>query len=86
MSIHRSLSLKEKERRQRSVLKRIERIKILMDKGTFKEESTSCFGLPKIKVLKIKIKKEKAKEAAPEAAPTSPSSEEKTKASQDKSS
>jgi small basic protein (TIGR04137 family) len=62
MSIHRSLSLKEKEKRSRSVLKRIERIKILMDKGVFKKESSSCFGLPKVKVLKIKIKKGKAKE------------------------
>ena len=81
MSIHRSLLLKEKERKSRSVLKRIERIKILMDKGIFKKEDFSCFGLPKIKVLKIKIKKEKAKEIAPKTAPTTTSSEEKTKAS-----
>lgn len=77
MSIHRSLSQKERERRSRSVLKRIERIKILMDKGIFKEGITSCFGLPKLKVLKIKIKKEKAKEVTLEAAPTPPSPEEK---------
>lgn len=82
MSIHRSLSLKEKEKKSRSVLKRIERIKISMDKGIFKEETSSCFGLPKSKVLKIKVKKEKAKETAP----TPISSEEKTKAFQEKSS
>lgn len=77
MSIHRSLSLKEKEKKSRSVLTRLERIKILMDKGVFKEESFSCFGLPKIKVLKIKIKKEKPKESVPKTTPTSTSSEEK---------
>jgi len=84
MSIHRSLSQKEKDKKQRSVLKRIERIKILMNKGIFKEETASCFGLPKLKVLKIKIKKEKAKEAASETAPTTPSPEEKTKVPQEK--
>lgn len=77
MSIHRSLITKAGERKQRSVLKRIERIKILMDKGAFKEETTSCFGLPKSKVSKIKIKKEKAK-AAPETTPIPTSPEEKT--------
>lgn len=77
MSIHRSLITKAGERKQRSVLKRIERIKILMDKGVFKEQSSSCFGLPKSKVSKIKIKKEKAK-AAPEATPTPTSPEKKT--------
>jgi len=85
MSIHRSLSLKEGERKSRSVLKRIERIKILMEKGIFKEGSTSCFGLPKLKVLKIKIKKEKPKEAAPQIAPATPSSKE-TETSQEKNS
>lgn len=75
MSIHKSLSLKERERKSRSVLKRIERIKILMDEGIFKEGVSSCFGLPKSKVLKIKLKKKKAKEVAPQAPPT-PSSEE----------
>lgn len=81
MSIHRSLSLREKEKKSRSVLTRIERIKILMDKGVFKKESSSCFGLPKIKVLKIKIKKEKTKEITPQTAPAPSSSEEKTKIS-----
>lgn len=45
-------------RRHRSVLKRLERIKILQEKGEWKE-GYSFFGLPKIKTLKIKIKKEK---------------------------
>jgi len=61
------MSLKNKK--QRSVLKRIERIKHFLGKGSFNEESP-VFGLPKIKVLKIKVKKEKTEEkaAAPGAA------------------
>ena len=72
MSIHPSLALSLKGRKQRSVLKRVERIKYFMDKGSFNQES-SVFGLPKIKVLKIKVvKKEKAEgaSAAPAAAGT----------------
>lgn len=68
MSIHPSLALSLKGRKQRSVLKRIERIQYFMDKGSFKQES-SVFGLPKIKVLKIKVmKKEKAEGTPAEAA------------------
>mgnify|MGYP001561056865 CR=1 FL=1 len=68
MSIHPSLALSLKGRKQRSVLKRIERIKYFMDKGSFTRES-SVFGLPKIKVMKIKVmKKEKAESAAGTAA------------------
>ncbi len=46
-------------KRHRSVLKRLERIKILKEKGKWREEN-SFFGLPKIKTTKIKVKKEKA--------------------------
>ena len=68
MSIHPSLALSLKGRKQRSVLKRVERMKYFMDKGSFNQES-SVFGLPKIKVLKIKVvKKEKAEGAAAPAA------------------
>ncbi len=63
MSIHSSLSASLNNKKQRSVLKRIERIKHFLDKGSFNEE-TSVFGLPKIKVLKIKVKKEKTEEKA----------------------
>ena len=72
MSIHPSLALSLKGRKQRSVLKRVERIKYFMNKGSFNQES-SVFGLPKIKVLKIKvIKKEKAEGAAGCEAPGTP--------------
>ncbi|MFC1703404.1 small basic protein [Candidatus Omnitrophota bacterium] len=58
MSIHRSLKGAEKGKQQRSVLKLIEKIKHLKDKDMW-NEGDSVFGLPKIKILKIKFKKEK---------------------------
>jgi len=67
MSIHPSLSSSIKNRKQKSVLSRVERIKYLKGKGLFSDE-TAVFGLPKIKTLKIKIKKEKAAEKATAAA------------------
>lgn len=63
MSLHPSLRISLKARKQRSVLKRIERIKHAIQKGTFNEQS-SVYGLPKIKSLKIKVKKEKTEEKA----------------------
>jgi len=59
MSIHPSLSSSIKQRKQKSVLKRTERLKILLEKGEW-DEKKSVFGLPKIKTVRIKIKKEKA--------------------------
>lgn len=61
MSIHPSLKLKTEKAQIRSVLKRHEKIKILMSSGQWKKED-SIFGLPKVKVVRIKIKKEKAAE------------------------
>ena len=46
----------------RSVLKRTERIRQMQEKGKWKE-GDSVYGLPKIKTLRIKIKKEKAVKA-----------------------
>lgn len=67
MSIHPSLA-SSKSRRHRSVLKRFERIKALKEKDKWKEED-SVFGLPKLKIIRIKVKKEKAAaEATAEAA------------------
>jgi len=66
MSIHPSLRGSLKHKKQRSVLKRIERIKFLMEKGLW-EENKSIFGLPKIKTVRIKFKKEKAVKEAPTA-------------------
>ncbi len=63
MSLHPSLNSSTKNRKQRAVLTRVERIKYLQEKGLFSAQ-TPLFGLPKIKAVKIKIKKEKAAEKA----------------------
>jgi len=62
MSIHPSLVISEKDKMARSVLKRTERIRQMQEKGKWKE-GDSVYGLPKIKALRIKIKKEKAAKA-----------------------
>jgi len=67
MSIHPSLSSSDKNKKQRSVLKRTERIKFMLDKEAWKE-GDDVYGLPKIKTLRIKIKKEKAAEKTEAAA------------------
>ena len=59
MSQHPSLRSSEKDKQHRSVLKRHERLKILKEKEKWKDED-SVFGLPKVKVIRFKIKKEKA--------------------------
>jgi small basic protein (TIGR04137 family) len=79
MSIHPSLALSEKDKKQRSVLKRTERLRMLMEKGVWKQ-GNKVYGLPKIKTVRIKIKKEKAEkpeatalEGAAGTAPAAPS-------------
>jgi len=92
MSIHPSLGAAVKGKQQKSVLKRTERIKHMMNKGLWKEDS-KIFGMPKIKAFRLKIKKEKAAEkpavggegdvtaAAAAAAPVStPQADQKVKA------
>ena len=61
MSIHPSLEVSEKDKKARSVLKRAERIRHMAEKGQWKE-GDSVYGLPKIKTVRIKIKKEKTAE------------------------
>jgi small basic protein (TIGR04137 family) len=66
MSIDKSLKRKNTLVRARSVLTRAERIKTLQDQEKW-TDGRSPFGLPKVRVLKIvlkKPKKEKAAEAA----------------------
>ena len=63
MSIHPSLTISEKDKKARSVLKRIERIRQMQEKGSWKL-GDAVYGLPKIKTLRIKIKKEKVEKAA----------------------
>ena len=65
MSIHSSLRAIGKGKKHRSVLKRYERLNILSEKHLWTTEK-SALGIPKVKMQKLKVKKEKA--AAPEAA------------------
>jgi len=62
MSVHPSLTISEKDKKTRSVLKRTERIRQMQEKGNWKEGS-AVYGLPKLKTLRIKIKKEKVEKA-----------------------
>jgi len=62
MSIHPSLNISEKDKKQRSVLKRTERLRNMLEKNKWKE-GDSVYGLPKIKAVKLKIKKEKTEKA-----------------------
>ena len=59
MSQHPSLRSSDKDKAQRSVLKRYERVKVLKDKEKWTNED-SVYKLPKLKVTKFKVKKEKA--------------------------
>lgn len=83
MSIHHTLRITLKSKKQRSVLKRFERIRYFISKGSFNEQSR-VLGLPKIKSFKmIKIKKEKSEEkaaAAPGGTPASPGASAQAKA------
>ena len=80
MSQHSSLRSGRRSKQHRSVLKRLERLKTLREKDGWKE-GESVFGIPKVKTLRIKLKKEKAAEAKPEeaaaAAATTPQAAEK---------
>jgi len=58
MSIHPSLKLSDKNKKQRSVLTRTERLRTMLEKEQWKPGDKVC-GLPKIKTIRIKIKKEK---------------------------
>ena len=73
MSLHSSLKIDRASVTQRSVQTRIERIKELMKKGLWKEE-TGVIGLPKTKIIRIKAKKKvKAEEGDTAAAPVAAS-------------
>ena len=67
MSIHPSLAISESDKKQRSVLKRSERIRMMMEKGDWKE-GDKVYGLPKLKTVRIRIKKEKVEKVADETA------------------
>ncbi|MFQ5862272.1 MAG: small basic protein [Candidatus Brocadiales bacterium] len=72
MSIDKSLAIKGRLGRARSVLRRAERVKTLETEGRWKE-GDSVFGLPKVKSVRIK-KKSKAVKGPPKEA-TAPEAE-----------
>ncbi len=83
MSIHPSLRAAAKGTKQKTVLNRAERIKHLMKKGEWTDAS-KVFGMPKIKMIRLKVKKEKAEKPEAEGtevteATTTPAAEEKSK-------
>lgn len=61
MSQHPSLKSSKAGKRHRSVLKRFEKFLALKEKGVLKDGS-SVFGMPKLKIVRTKLKKEKAEE------------------------
>ena len=87
MGLHPSLKRAEGLGGNRSVMKRTERIKWLIEKDRWKE-GDPVLGLPKIKIIKLKaIKKEKAKEETEEAAQAAeqvPGQEQKTEQAEKK--
>ncbi len=56
MSQHPSLKVSSTGTEQRSVLKRFEKVKTLQEKKLWSEE-TSIFHLPKVKTVRVKVKK-----------------------------
>jgi small basic protein (TIGR04137 family) len=65
MSIDKSLRRKNSLQRLRNVLTRGERIKVLMDTERW-VEGRDPYGLPKVKVVKVVVKKAKKKDEAAE--------------------
>jgi len=57
MSLHPSLKTSSSGKKHRTVLKRFERLTALKEKGILKNDD-SVFGMPKLKIIKIKVKKE----------------------------
>ena len=71
MSQHPSLRSSDNDKKNRSVLKRYERISLLKDREKWREDD-SVFGLPKVKIVKFKVKKEKAVAETAEGAVAAP--------------
>lgn len=57
MSVHPSLKTSKAGKKHRTVLKRYERLSALREKGLLKDDD-SVFGMPKLKIIRVKIKKE----------------------------
>lgn len=69
MSIHSSLRVGDTLKGERSVFTRIERLAVLKKDGRFKEETSSVYGLPKVRTrFKVAGGKKKAAKAEGDAA------------------
>jgi small basic protein (TIGR04137 family) len=68
MSIHPSLKSSNTMKRHRSVLSRLARVQVLQEKGKLDVEKGSVLGMPKVRHLKMKVRKEKAAAATDAAA------------------
>lgn len=71
MSQHPSLLGSQKGKRHRSVFKRYEKLKYLVEKEKW-DKTSSIYALPKVKSIKFKVKKEKAATAETPAAAAAP--------------
>ena len=60
MTIDKSLKVKRGMNTNRSVMTRVERLKVLAESGRW-EEGDSPLGIPKVRVRKISMKKKKKK-------------------------
>ena len=67
MSQHPSLKTSKAGKRHRTVLKRFEKFFALKEKGIIKD-GDSVLGMPKLKIVRAKIKKEKVEEKPEEGA------------------
>ena len=82
MSVHPSFK-SGKGKQQKSVLKRLARLLLLQKEEKWEEHKNSIFGLPKVKVLKLKFKKDKKE--APEGADAAAAAKPDASATADKS-
>lgn len=70
MTIDSTLKIKRGGGKLRNVLKRHERIAKMQEDGRWKEESSTVLGMPKVRVLKLSLKKKKKAKTEGDAAAT----------------
>jgi small basic protein (TIGR04137 family) len=68
MTMDKSLRIRAGSTKARSVLTRVERIAKLTENEKFQDGVTSPYGLPKVRVMKLAIRKKKKKEEEGDAA------------------
>jgi len=68
MSLHSSLKRSSSAGRHRNVLRREERLAKLLDDEQWEDEKDSVYGLPKVRSIKMRVKKKAKKKAEEEGA------------------